>query len=101
MRRLSVMLADAGWLAELRPPGIDGWALELIASRQVLPLLAAILHVPVLYIIGLEQSGNLDSQASAYQAQFSQPLVTGTVQPCAVATCAVATRCRRSSSFPL
>ena len=52
-----------------------------MASRQVLPLLAGILHVPVLYMIGLEQSGNLDSQASAFQAQFSQPLVTGEVLP--------------------
>lgn len=74
-----MLLILAGWLAQLQPPSIDGWALELMASRQVLPLLAGILHVPVLYIIGLEQSGNLDSQASAFQAQFSQPLVTGEV----------------------
>lgn len=78
---LKLLLIFAGWLAQLQPPSIDGWALELMASRQVLPLLAGILHVPVLYIIGLEQSGNLDSQASAFQAQFSQPLVTGEVLP--------------------
>ncbi|KAK9862215.1 hypothetical protein WJX84_008545 [Apatococcus fuscideae] len=82
----SVGAATGGWLAELQPPSIDGWALELMAGRQVLPVLAAVLHVPVLYIIGLEQSGSLDSQASAFQAQFSQPLVTGTKQLLAVLT---------------
>ncbi len=68
---------DAGWLEELRPPSIDGWALELLDARQVLPLLAAVLHVPALYAAALDQTGSMQGQAAALQAQFSQPLVTG------------------------
>ncbi|KAK9829627.1 hypothetical protein WJX72_006957 [[Myrmecia] bisecta] len=71
---------SSGGGVSLRPAGEpDGWALEALAGRRCLALLAAALHVPALHAAHLENSGALPPQtsAAAVQATLSQPLFSG------------------------